>query len=342
MTIHKARDYPVIPEFEVFRQLDPAPLLDVNTEQFRIIGEAKMNQIMQTSRYPEPQIKDRRVSVKAIRWAAIPVAAAAAFGLSVVLPGAPGVAPAFASWTPVPQEVSADELAARTADCEHIAVTNWKEWEATDGARGGVELPLVLAEVRGDYTVTIRSDGEKILWCFQVLDGAGIQGPEDATVPLNTSPTGVLTEYNEPDTFGGTASLAFGVVAPDIVAIETTTSDGRLVNASIQNGWWAMWAPETLPEVATVTRADGTRDEVSIRAVRDRCEQTSDGDIINCDPILPTNWWGPEPSGREPRIVVTEQPNGEIIFTEFPGDPGSEGRQDEPPVEVVVTDHVAE
>ena len=81
---------------------------------------------------------------------------------------------------------------------------------------------------------------------------------------LTAGSDGVTTWGYRPDG-GGAITLAYGLAAHDVAAVEATLADGRVVTATVENGWWAMWVPGDagLPNTATVTHADGAVDRVS-------------------------------------------------------------------------------
>lgn len=175
--------------------------------------------------------------------------------------------PAFASWTAVPVAPSDTEAQARVDRCP-------QRYPTPEGT--GRALEPVLLDVRGDYSFVILSDGALVMQCYletvpetgAVLASTAQAGPlrhRLGEAALTTESNGVTTWGHGPRG-GGAIALAFGRADDDATAVEASLSDGRVVTATVENGWWGMWAPGdlALPGTATVTHVDGSRASVVI------------------------------------------------------------------------------
>jgi len=214
----------------------------------------------------------RAAPVKARR----PVRAAALAGAAAAVAIAVGVtavtsldAPAaYASWTPVPATVPASVVAGRTAACG----TEAKSVDTTSGEPRVVDVPLepVLTEARGEYTYVVLAGDGAYGDCFvttaaQGQDTVGSSAVLPAPLPapaareVTTLQSGTAS-WSEGETGDGAVTSAFGRAGSDVRAVELRLSDGKSVEATVQDGWWAVWAPgaSSLESAATVTYADGT------------------------------------------------------------------------------------
>lgn len=183
--------HPPIPEFEAFRPLDRAPAAIVQGQQFQIQSEATMHRIMQTS----SSSNISHPSHKAIRWAAIPIAAAAAIGLGIALPGAPGAAPAQAgmnTWTAHTQPVTGDALTAADAACRKEIQWSADQdvqdqlvngaWPGTNGEivhRPGIPDGPIVTDQRGDWGLLGYAQEDGVLAVCLTLLGDAV----DSVVP---------------------------------------------------------------------------------------------------------------------------------------------------------------
>jgi hypothetical protein len=216
------------------------------------------------------------------RWALVGATAVTVTALGALgFPGPWHSAPAFATWTATPETLSAEELAMRIDRCP-------EQFPSPEG--DGPELSPMLVDVRGNYTIVIRADHQQFLQCYEEIDPAtGVQrigtseaGPDVFTDVLDNaskrglaplSSQGISTESNGVTSWGnvvdshGAVAIAFGRVGDDVAAVQAAMPDGRVVSASVDNGWWILWVPgdQPLPDTATITRADGSQAEVSIR-----------------------------------------------------------------------------
>lgn len=188
-----------------------------------------------------------------------PMVAASVAALAVVGVGAlvwasqPG--PAYASWTPEPAAPSAADRWAPNAQCPDVAhqiVTDGDDAQVIE-----IDLEPVLVDVRGDYTYQLSTDGEgAFAECFitaaddedfGVITSDSVLGEEDELRPPATGLTilqaGTASWSEGVDGSDGALTAAFGLAAEDIVDVQLRTEAGEEVHATVENGWWAAWAP---------------------------------------------------------------------------------------------------
>jgi len=229
------------------------------------------------------------------------VTGALAIGITVasfVLPGQ--TPPAFASWTPVPTAVSAERTAVLAAACD---ITDALAKLPPDIAPDASAMVPVVVDVRGDYTIVVKSDGKSYAQCWlytaedgsivNVGGGLGIHHEtEDSQYGLLVSDGGWVTagdqwgilesdigrggklavvsigtsQWDGHDTVGAPFSLAIGRATDDVTAIEATLSTGEQVQATVNDGWWLLWTPgaASLPDEVTITSADGSQTQQSL------------------------------------------------------------------------------
>lgn len=192
------------------------------------------------------------------------VVAALAIAAGVVV-WADSTEPAYASWTARPMEVSpASERLAREQCPDTVVHID------DDGQMGTVAVEPVLFDVRGEYTYVLSSDGdETFAECFVftddsgpvvlTLESAGVDGIDApahgaSVVDAGTAPWSLAAEQlSQP------LSASFGRVSDDVERVILETTAGEEVHATIQNGWWAAWAPgdETFADSITLISGDG-------------------------------------------------------------------------------------
>jgi hypothetical protein len=196
-----------ISDLETLRAFDAAPKSSI-TETTTIRSEARLEQIMMTS--PDVVVSisgaTRRLSQKrmrAIRWAAIPVAAAAALGIGIILPNSPTLAPAhasLASWRADPTALVGAQFAVADQNCRaRLADTLMKLGEGSfdlgDGTyemfdpeftagQDSAGLTPIASEQRGDWAflayarqtdgpVLLPGDVTEVLTCLAWLPADG-------------------------------------------------------------------------------------------------------------------------------------------------------------------------
>ncbi len=204
-------------------------------------------------------------------------AAVVAVAVGVTLTSSLGSPPAYASWTPAPADLSEAAATQAAEPCGTAA------HEITDGPDGPevTEVPVrpVLTEVRGEYAYVVLAGDDAVTECFVTTPADGEQDvvTSDAVLaadPAEPGPRDVTTlqagtaSWSESSTGDGALTSAFGRVGDDVAAIELTLDSGEVVRASVDDGWWAAWAPgaSSLPSAADVTFTDGSTAQVDVGA----------------------------------------------------------------------------
>ncbi|MEV4350957.1 hypothetical protein AB0J83_41400 [Actinoplanes sp. NPDC049596] len=175
------------------------------------------------------------------RRLAIGLAAAAVLGVGGILV-VPTVLPsadtAYASWTPVPQDLPETQALAVAASCAR----NW----------GGPPGRLVLSERRGRSTFLIMwVSGGPLVDCFSGdgpssspasdrLSGDGNVEPPVPGAGRVSLGGGMWATRTGP---AGWRSQAAGRVGAGVTGVDIALPDGRTVQATTRNGWWAAWWP---------------------------------------------------------------------------------------------------
>jgi hypothetical protein len=204
--------------------------------------------------------------------AATAAGAVVAVGVAVSLSSVLGATPAYATWTPVPATVSDPARVALDASCPVTATAI-----VGDGADATVEevaLTPVLAETRGDYTYVVLAGDDAAGDCFVTATGGtpdvyasssvGTPLPEPGARELTVAVSGTAS-WSTGDGEGAVTS-AYGRAGDDVVEVTAVLDDGEQVVASVEGGWWALWAPgaESFGGDAQVTYADGTTAQVAL------------------------------------------------------------------------------
>ncbi|MFE5339219.1 hypothetical protein ACFQ80_03290 [Isoptericola sp. NPDC056578] len=226
--------------------------------------------ILGTARRATPIRRSVRPAVLAGAAAAAVVAVA---GVATVW--WPGSQAAYASWTSVPATVAPDAMEADAQACGTVA---HRITEGDDGPQvESVPISPVLAEQRGDYTYVLLTGDSAIGECLVTTQASGATdvvagdavlrsvpgepGPRDVT----TVQTGTAS-WSEGDTGDGALTSAYGRAGSDVASFALTTTSGERVEATVQDGWWAVWAPgeASLRPTAELTFTDGARAEVVV------------------------------------------------------------------------------
>jgi len=226
--------------------------------------------ILGTARRATPIRRSARPAVLAGAAAAAVVAVA---GVATVW--WPASQAAYASWTAVPADATPAEVEASAQACDTVA---HGIVEGDDGPQvEDVPISPVLAEQRGDYTyvlltgagatgeclVTTRASGATdVVTGDAVLKSApGEPGPRDVT----TVQSGTAS-WSGGDTGDGALTSAYGRAGADVASFALTTTSGERVEATVQDGWWAVWAPgeASLRTTAEVTLVDGATVKVAV------------------------------------------------------------------------------
>jgi len=270
---------PQLDEIALASRLNPQPRTPLGSTA-EIRAAARLQQITATPR----QIVGARQAtpkVRALRWAAIPVAAAAALGISVVLPGSPTLTPAQAltTWQAVPGDGSNVDLAAADAAClaavDEMIADPWLTLEN----RPDLGAEPILLETRGEWA-TIAYTGANneftscLLWtpdgqppvvavahvsprdAMSTIWGSYVNDDFDFDAVLNQSSDVGWAEVPAADAaqfIEGTQgvnltdddgfSSVVGRVGSDVVGLVLHTYTAGDVEASISDGWYTAWWP---------------------------------------------------------------------------------------------------
>lgn len=302
----------------LLRPFDAAPSSVVN-ETTRIRSKARLEQILATSpaRVPANQVPPHRVPsvvrrrVRRLRWAGIPVAALLVVGAGVLLPGGPSTTPAFAGWSASAEPLIGTDLDAADSACRTAIASGRPRFAVGDGP--------VVAERRGDWAFLtfVRDGGLDALGpggsgfsCLTELGGAtspltivggtGIQvvsGPSDlheAIIGARTASNWVRSTLDSDQVSVGSVgqyrltrgsfSLVAGTVGLDVESMTVHTDVGLSVHATIADGRFAAWWPDTRLAENLVTASDGhlvdlggaTRFSVTLR----------DGTVLDPAPLI--------------------------------------------------------
>jgi len=251
-------------ELRDLRLLDPAhpPRPSAGRDE---PAQALLARILEKPRVSEAPSGRTGAGSRRGRWVLVGAAAAAVAVGEVLMPpwGAPDHA--FASWTPVPEEVPAtveDEIAAQCSN---------------ELAMDRLDQEVVLAEERGRVTFGLLARPGYLRHCLladgmPVLSGSGSTGPAGGDAEL--APAEVRTVMA---TGGGSGAEAYttvtGRAGQDVVGVEVhprgpveapgELPGGRLpdtVTATVENGYFAAWWPgiSVRDLELTVHLADGT------------------------------------------------------------------------------------
>ncbi len=202
-------------------------------------------------------------------------AAVVAVAVGVTLTSSLGSPPAYASWTPAPADLSEAAATQAAEPCGTAA------HEITDGPDGPevTEVPVrpVLTEVRGEYAYVVLAGDDAVTECFVTTPADGEQDvvTSDAVLaadPAEPGPRDVTTlqagtaSWSEGDTGDGALTSAYGRAGADVASVSLVTTAGERVEATVQDGWWAVWAPgeASLRTTAELTFSDGATAEVTV------------------------------------------------------------------------------
>ena len=187
-------------------------------------------------------------------WWLIPAAAATVVGL-LVLPG--GVAPkAYASWTPTPGAVSAADLklAADACQARLVEMSKPEEFPADQTPMVKPETAkVIIADRRGAYVfVALRTDTDSTIECLSAADSPAAVTSAGAGLTTRATSAPSLLTATQLDASGGAMASgpegslisAIGRVGSGVRAV-TIRSEGRAVQATVSDGYFAAWWPTT-------------------------------------------------------------------------------------------------
>lgn len=253
----------------------PASLID-QTRQIR--AQAHLQQILALPATPPAvAVPPRRATprLRALRWAAIPVAAAGALAASIMVPGSPSLPPAhasFASWQAVPTTLGNRETAAADTACRaaiSAAVDDPEQFYRTEPNLGPA---TVFSEARGEWaTLAYVGSDTELTTCFVAFDSTGVPSVVSATTfdGLDSSGSYLGVDGSKLTTnigtFGldqmlaanqlqiaraemvqlgeGWLSTLVGRVGSDVDAVVVHTITGGDVSATVVDGWFTAWWP---------------------------------------------------------------------------------------------------
>lgn len=151
---------------------------------------------------------------------------------------------AYASWTPDPAPLAAAEASRIAGEC----------------APGAGDARVAIGETRGKYAyVNVRTAGDS-LTCFRDSTGRVHQASILAAPADRLGGTGVeLYGWSQLRTDEGYARLMAGRLGARVTAVEITVrpraggDGGRTVRATVHDGYFAAWYPETAEAASTNT-----------------------------------------------------------------------------------------
>jgi len=207
----------------------------------------------------------RGLSARRRRWVATGLAVAAVAATVAVVPALTGREPsAFATWTPQPTPLSAQESAALQADC--LAGAGSTEADGSPSRPTGG-----LAEARGLFTYTLVATAQGVSTCFALDPAApGYDDPDAARTVASWLPADWLPQPAVDGTTvtwggnvqspSGTWTWAVGRAGSEVRDVELLDGEGRRVQATVSGGYLAAWWPGSGHGELTVrtTLVDGT------------------------------------------------------------------------------------
>ena len=167
---------------------------------------------------------------------------AVALWAALATPFAPGPTVTFAGWRPAPDAADTSLAAAATGRCQ------------IDGV-----MKLVAQDQRGNAATLVYADGNQLAICLVARDSAGDVVAAASGVSHLAAVAGSLsvdTGLEAPATGNspGVRILAGRAAAP-IAAVNVTRADGVTVSATVRDGYFVAWWPNT-EEAASVSAFD--------------------------------------------------------------------------------------
>jgi hypothetical protein len=195
----------------------------------------------------------RRARARRTITAIAAVASAAAVSAALLLTSNP--APAFAGWSPTPQTASHETAAGQCL--------------------GGTP---VLTDARGPYTAVVYSLPDGVGTCLQkdgsVLFSGTATGPGEKTVSPHAIGTFIATST---DAHGNKFTILYGPAGASVTAVRVEREHGAPVDATVSDGWYLAWWPDSSPVTATqVTTAEGTHNTAFPSAAAQQAASCSD------------------------------------------------------------------
>lgn len=246
-------------ELTLLRELDAATPAALDDAAHRR-AEARLQQILAESdtavtSHPAPRRS------RALRRGVALAAGAAAVAVAVFAVGTGGSNTAYASWTAVPDRISAPDRAVADTACR--------------GADVGLRSPvLALAERRGDWVVLLYTGthaefaGTPAATACMARLALGADSASDVdlgtaggqgAIPLAGQFTeGSLFEFSAGGGMFGRAdrpsvAVTLGDVGPDVAAVTVHPADGSSVEATVADGHYVAWWPDRALESDAIT-----------------------------------------------------------------------------------------
>jgi len=289
------------------------------------------------------------------RLALVGVTAAATIGITLVGLLAPGrVQPAFASWTPIAAAVTPEQAEYLANNCDPglgddgsgipLYFPNQDDVSAIEeqinaGLWQTMETELV--EVRGEMAIVVRSNGYSAIACLFQLDsqqrimpvpnpsrsqnvvGAiGLLPPENHALTWDMG--GRLTVFDSRGFWGGVV-FNVGRYTPEVAGVSAgeirwnantgNQLTGSVVEATLQNGWWAFWVPNNTnaspgfeltaikTDNSSVVGDIASADQVSLASGWFEPDRAAEADIVR------TRWFWFSAGSCLPSREVNAQPN---------------------------------
>lgn len=220
-------------ELEQLSALDPARDWEPSPAR-RARSTSSLENLMRAPAQPEPP-----GALFGSRWRiTASLAAACAVVTAVVASLLPGDGDAaYASWTPVPEPLTAAEALPAAEQCAAGWSTGWEPPPAPDD--------VLLAERRGIATMVLIDKGADGLVACDILDPAnGVSGASllDPDSPL---PAANRVTVESQLASGDTAwySQVIGRSGPGVTDVDVILPDGTTIRATTRAGWWLAWWP---------------------------------------------------------------------------------------------------
>ncbi|MGC0249432.1 hypothetical protein [Pseudactinotalea sp. Z1748] len=192
-------------------------------------------------------------------------AAAALATALVTMPPMTGGDEAFATWTPVPAEVAAEQRPAAAQECRR----NLADGAGDDYADPLADAHVAIAESRGVWTTVMLAGPDGFSALCITDDSAGIF--RDGMIGSIGFPTG-YTDVGERELFatdlgvghmsGQRLSMAAGHAGVEVTGVAYRSNDHGEVAATVSRGRFALWLPG---EEFTGAARDGLEVEVTYR-----------------------------------------------------------------------------
>ncbi|WP_267423648.1 MULTISPECIES: hypothetical protein [unclassified Curtobacterium] len=247
-------------DIDTLKTMDAASRRADDGQQERVLR--RVHELDRTRPHEPERASQPRPRRRRAWWIALPVAAVAVIGghalLSTPTSGqvvlaAPSSAD-LASWQSRPMPV-VDPVKERNACL------------SASGADLGTsrDARFLLEERRGDFTSMIASYGDQTAFCIVNGNGKGLLDsmtglPMDVTRQPSTGLTQAVSGGRLDGPVDERQQYATGRAAPDVRSVTFTLDDGRVVDASLEDGWFAAWWPGAATSAAaevTWTLASG-------------------------------------------------------------------------------------